>query len=260
MRKNTKKLAALALAATLGATNPINVKAADDFSTGSVDSVAGTTNTNLNTPIEFTIYYDNGNSETIQGNPEHPDLIQYTIEQAKMRGSHKIIFRIPEKYTLTHGINVSNIDVTFEGDKDNPAIIYKDYIPQNKYQSPFYNSGLSNITFKNIIFQDKTEKTGLTFFVEEDGVLDVCFVGCTTDIPLELRHCSEVNISGSTFNNIDSSHTKDITFANSSIKKIKAKGHLNITLKSVKNLDSLNLQDVYGLCSISESNLPIIYK
>lgn len=149
--------------------------------------------------------------------------------------------------------------MTFEGDKDNPAIIYKDYIPQNKYQSAFYNDGLSNLTFKNIIFQDKTEKPCLGFFCEEDSVFNVSFKSCTADIPLELRHCSDVSISGSTFNNIDSSRTKDITFANSSIKKINAKRHLSITLASVKNLESISLQDVYGSCIISESNLPNVY-
>ncbi len=99
MRKNTKKLAALALTAILGV-NPTNVKA-NDFSTGSVHSVADTTNTNLNIPIECTIYYDNGSSETIKDNSKYPDFIQYVIEKAKNGESHKVTFKIPGKYILT---------------------------------------------------------------------------------------------------------------------------------------------------------------
>ena len=230
--KTTSVATTIGLVTTLSALNPNIVDAEITPS----DIVAD----DASKPIECTICYDDGSIETLKGNPAKTDMIQHALDEAKERGSTKVIIKLPEDYKMimTHGVNLTGMDVTIEGDYKYPATIYNAYEYYTGGDVPFHTTDSqgkqSRITLSNIKFQNVYSDQYVYAYGDETGILDVSLKNISAD-KFDTYFCTNVSISDSTVDNQAIINCENIEYNNCKIRYILSSDNSKTFLCNVKD-------------------------
>ena len=219
---------------------------------------------------ECVLYYKDGTQETIQGDFEKKDIIQWFVEEAKKRNSNEIHITLPKNYytTMTQGIDISDMHVSISGDKQYPATIYKNYEYDSIKDAPFHSErGWSVLNMDNINFSDAYSQF-VVAYSNGSGIFDVKLQKVKTrhfdiyegseiiisDSEMDTQfcvHCGHVKYDNCKIGNIDITKTPRVTFEGvtsdilslSDISKIDIKG-LKSKTAILSNSESVTLEGV----------------
>lgn len=214
----------------------------------------------VNEPIECTIYYDDGNKETLQGNPKKSDIIQQAIDKAREKGSSKVDIKLPTEFHMIQGVDFTGIDLTIYGIPNQKSTVYKDYEYKTDVNAPFHTTNSqgkkSKITLQNIRFIDCYDNQFAGVYGDENGgKLNVSLENIEAT-HFDTYNCTDVKIVDSTINNSYNVLCSNVIYNNSKIDFINAITSSSLELNNVNIKSDVFVSDAD---SVYINNSNIIY-